>query len=191
MTQTDELPPPPEVVHDLAEACTRFVQESIGVDLDYTQDTLPLLDHYLGIASDSDDDVLALVIPAAGAYFGEVARRHVGTGRWVDFGSKYEDWRLEFDPGPLSLNPVGIVFECAISGSADGWGAEFQVPPKYRDEVREAVAVLGDVREEDYYTLAVRLEVLQLVHENLVRFANSARLVRAAGDGDDDASKPN
>lgn len=190
MTEIDELPAPPEVVRDLAEACVRFVLETVGVELDYTQDTLPLLDHYLGIASESEDEILALVIPAAGAYFAEVTRRHLGAGRWADFGSEYEDWRLELDPGPLSMNPVGIVFECATGAPAEGWGAEFKVPSKYRDDVRESVAIMGDVREEDYYTLAVRLEVIELVHENLIRFSNSARLVRAAGGGSDE-SEPN
>jgi hypothetical protein len=34
-------------VGDLAESCVRFVHEALGLTLDYTAETLPVLDHYL------------------------------------------------------------------------------------------------------------------------------------------------
>ncbi|HEX6245463.1 MAG TPA: DUF6278 family protein, partial [Polyangiales bacterium] len=73
----------PDSILDLANACVRFVQQALSLELDYTPDTLPLLDHYLQSAQDvSKEEVLSLVAPAAGAYFGEVVRRQLGPARW-------------------------------------------------------------------------------------------------------------
>src|SRR5687768_1752387 len=72
----DPVETQPVVVLDLAEACVRFVKRALQIALDYTPDTLPLLDHYLRSASDiSKEEILSLHVPAAGAYFGEVVRR--------------------------------------------------------------------------------------------------------------------
>lgn len=186
----DDLSPTPEPVHDLAESCVRFVQAALGVELDFTQDTLPLLDHYLSEAADAEDDVLGLVVPAAGAYFGEVARRHLEAGIWVSTGAKYEEWRLELHPGPVSINPIGIALECISGDSVTGWGSEFAVPEKYRQNVNDAVDALGEVREEDYYTFALRLEVLETVHVRLTALA-SAGALSAHGGLEDPEPQPN
>ena len=70
---------PPEAVRELAEACVGYVLGAVGVPLDYTPDTLPLLDHYLRtVPENAAGEVLALIAPAAGAYFGEVVRRTIG-----------------------------------------------------------------------------------------------------------------
>src|SRR5687767_15165113 len=37
----------PPAIQDLADACIRYVERAVGVRLDYTLETLPLLDHYL------------------------------------------------------------------------------------------------------------------------------------------------
>jgi hypothetical protein len=39
--------PPPGQVRELADACVRFVERSVGVKLDYEPETLSILDHYL------------------------------------------------------------------------------------------------------------------------------------------------
>ena len=61
--------PPPAEVGDLAESCVRFVHDALGMTLDYTPDTLPILDHYLrDRARGTSEEVLDLLAPAAGAY---------------------------------------------------------------------------------------------------------------------------
>ena len=82
---TDASPPAdaPLPIQDLANACVRFVERSVGIALDYTPETLPILDHYLrGVRATSRDEITNLVAPAAGAYFGEVVRRQLGPAQW-------------------------------------------------------------------------------------------------------------
>jgi len=76
--------PAPAAVLDLAEACVRYVERAVGVKLDFTPETLPLLDHYIGGARDvlsgrarptEGAEPVDLVAQAAGAYLGEVIRR--------------------------------------------------------------------------------------------------------------------
>ena len=60
--------PSPDEVRDLAEACIRFVREALGLELDYTPETLPVLDHYLKErAVKAQPEVQELIAPAAGA----------------------------------------------------------------------------------------------------------------------------
>ena len=61
------------ILRELTAACQRSVQEAVGVPLDGTQDTLPILDHYLSeVPKDSKPEVLSLIAPMCGAYFGSL-----------------------------------------------------------------------------------------------------------------------
>jgi hypothetical protein len=162
----------PELVSDLANSCARFVEKALGVPLDGTQDTLPLLDHYLRDAANEDDEVLGLVVPAAGAYFGQVLRHHLGGGRWLGVGQDYEAFRLVLDPGPITFNPIGVVYECVTGAPSEG--GEISVPKEHERVLKDVLAAMGDVREEDYYTLAVRLEVLEQLQTSLARISSAA-----------------
>src|SRR5512139_1481301 len=94
-------------VLDLAGACVAAVRKVVGVELDFTPETLPLLDHYARSAQVENEGVLELVAPMCGAYFGEVVRRALGEARWHCPEGKPEEWRLEFDDCFLHFNPVG------------------------------------------------------------------------------------
>jgi len=161
-------------VADLADACVRFVQSALGIVLDFTPDTLPILDHYLIQARKNPrDEVLALIAPAAGAYFGEVVGAALGPCRWYLEGDSLEDWRLEFERCYLTFNPVGAALEAVLGEQAPGHGAHLQVLPNEAALVRESLERTGDVRNEDYYRLAIRFEVLEQVSELLSsRLAN-------------------
>ena len=39
--------PPPEQIADLARACVDYVKRALHVELDFSAETLPMLDHYL------------------------------------------------------------------------------------------------------------------------------------------------
>jgi hypothetical protein len=108
-------------------------------------------------------------VPACGAYFGEVVRRHLGEGVWQCPEEDYKSWRLELPSASISFNPIGVAMEVAAAEDADGWGAAFSVPPPDRAAARDAADVLGEVAEEVYYTFAVRFDVLVQVHSTLRR----------------------
>ena len=70
-------------------AASPAVADHGEVELDYTQDTLPILDHYISIIPDrTSEDVLGLVVPMLGAYFGEVVRRRRITAAIAGFAVK-------------------------------------------------------------------------------------------------------
>jgi hypothetical protein len=154
----------PDVISDLASSCVRFVQRTVGIELDYTPETLPILDHYLREAHGvSREEVLSLVVPAAGAYFGEVVRRHLGDSEWQLGGEDYGAARLEFRRWFLSFNPIGIALEAVLAEEVAGSGSHLELLREDRQMVQEALDRAGDVRNDDYYRLAVRFEVLELV----------------------------
>jgi hypothetical protein len=158
---TEELP---GVIADLAASCVRFVHKTVGIELDYTPETLPILDHYLREAHGvSREEVLGLVVPAAGAYFGEVVRRHLGESTWHMPNDDYGTARLEFRRWFLSFNPIGIALEAVLGEDVAGSGSHLELLREDRNLVHEALERAGDVRNDDYYRLAVRFEVLEMV----------------------------
>jgi hypothetical protein len=154
----------PEAIRDLAAACVRYVRRALSLELDYTPDTLPLLDHYLQSAQDvSQEEILSLVAPAAGAYFGEVVRRQLGPCRWHLTEGDFSSYRLEFERCFLSFNPMGSALAVVLRGDADHYGGHLSLLAEDEPLVKESLERVGDVREEDYYRLAVRYEVIEQV----------------------------
>jgi len=162
MSQEPIESPAPGVVLDLADACVRFVKRALNIELDYSPDTLPLLDHYLRSASNvSKEDILNLVVPAAGAYFGEVIRRQLGPCRWHWVDGELANCRLEFERCFLSFNPIGSALGTVLGAEADHYGGHLALLPEDEPLVKESLERVGEVRVEDYYRLAVRFEVIE------------------------------
>ena len=160
---------PPQAVRDLADACVRFVKRALDIELDYTPDTLPLLDHYLrGTRDVAQENVLNLVAPAAGAYFGEVVRRQLGPCRWYWVEGDLSACRLEFVRCFLSFNPVGCALNTVLGGEADHFGGAPALLPEDEPLVRESLERVGGVREDDFYRLSVRFEVIEQIVSLLI-----------------------
>jgi hypothetical protein len=171
------LEPAPAEVTELAEACVVYVERETQVKLDYTPETLPLLDHWLrkrrGELTSRDalrDEILALVAAPAGAYLGEVARRIVPL-RWFAPPGEHLRWRIELEQVFLSTNPIGAAVEALLLQEAEGWGAGLRLRPE--DEVRARVVLdnIPEVEEEEYYAPSSRLEVIELVADALLHAA--------------------
>ena len=163
-----ELDLPPEPIADNANACVRFVQDALQLELDYTPDTLPILDHYVrtrAAIGQAGEEVRDLLTPALGAYFGEVVRRELSGVRWHipverdDFTS----YRLEFESIFLHFNPLGIAREVLEQEDVDGFGATFQVLDEARAALEHALEESGSVSVDDYYSFTVRHETLDQV----------------------------
>jgi hypothetical protein len=181
---SDTLPqdfvPAPGAIHELAERTVDFVRHAIrgkrgGIVLDYRPDTLPVLDHYLRGVPKEQPATVALITAAAGAYFGEVARRTLG-GEWEQTASPPETWTLVLTGG-LRIVP-GALAESAIRQEEDE--ACFEVPEEDRAVVEDALEG-REVPEDEYYSLAGRLEVLQLIADVLVT-------LRERGQPEDDST---
>lgn len=169
METTRRTTAPPDHVHDLAEGCVRFVERALGITLDYTPETLPLVDHWLrGEETRAKEEVLELAAPAAGAYFGEVIRRALGDARWHAPSDDPAHWRLEYEHVFLSFNPIGVAIEAALGEHVEGWSTHFQMQPADRKTIEEGLERTGaDVREEDFFRLAIRYEVVEQIVETL------------------------
>jgi hypothetical protein len=165
----------PSAIIDLVAGCRLAVQRVVGIDLDFTQETLPLLDHYMSSATGSREEITHLIAPMCGAYFGEVLRRSIGPAQWLA-PSASEPWelRLQFEEVFLELNPAGVALEALMRETSVGWGAHLTVRRRDRVHVESSVALLGDVREDDYYRLSLRYEVVEQVVRTLGRAAQAA-----------------
>lgn len=160
----------PQHVADLATACVASVKATVGMTLDLSTDTLPVLDHYAhGVLDASEDEILSLTAPMCGAYFGEILRRRFSGFRWHAPKDAFDEWRLELEPAFLYFNPVGIALEVITEADAPGWHPHLGLRPEDREEVERAVALFGDARPSDYYSFAVRSEVLEQAMEALAR----------------------
>ena len=160
---SDTRTPPPGAVHELAERAVDFVRRSLGLVLDYTPETLPLLDHYLGAVPDDKLETVALLAATAGAYFGEVTRRTLG-GEWADLEGEPTSWELVVTGG-LRLTPGAFAREAILS--EDTGEAVYDVPDDDREAVEQALDQRGEVPEDEYYSLCGRLETMQLIADVL------------------------
>jgi len=169
----DAVPPR---VREYAEQVVTYVRNALGVTLEYDSDTLPVLDHYLRtVESGAQVATLQLVITTAGAYFGEVVRRRLG-GRWElaggpdSEGGKEVEWRMVLPTG-LNFQPAGIVAAAIAQADLDDLDSEIDAPPRMKVHVEQALARMGEVSVDDYYSLCGRLDTLEHIHEVLVAVA--------------------
>lgn len=182
----------PAQVTEYAEQVVEYVRRSLGVKLEYDSDTLPLLDHYLRAPDIAAGNVAAtqLVVSTAGAYFGEVVRRRLG-GRWEltsasergdGDGRTVDSWRVVLPTG-LNFSPAGMVAAAIAQADLADLDTEIDAPSRMRPYVEQALARMGEVTVDDYYSLCGRLDTLEHLHEVLVAVA--AQMMGSAVDEDD------
>ncbi len=162
-TGVDEAP---HLVLELAASAFRMVKQTLKIDLDFTPDTLPLLDHHLQTAraeAEKSADLRELLATSAGGYFGEVVRRHLPFARWHVDEKDFASWRIEFGHVFLYFNPVGVAHEALRGRDVEGWQAHLEVLPSDRSLLEQALSRMGEIDADDYYTLSVRFEVLSQV----------------------------
>lgn len=155
-------------VRDLSIACVTSVKNASGMELDLTQDTLPILDHYTGLVDSPRDELVSLVAPMCGAYFGELLVREFDDGHWVTDPEDYSAWRLRFERCSLSFNPIGIALEVLLGQDVPEWDAHLQTAPEDQLRISKALEVFGDVRDRDYYTFTVRFEAIEQAYLGLL-----------------------
>lgn len=170
----------PPRVREYADQAVAYVQRALGIKLEYDSNTLPVLDHYLRSVPDDQPAALQLVISTSGAYFGEVVRQRLG-GRW-ELGSQESEWRVVLPTG-INFSPVGFVAAAIARADLDDLDSEIAAPPRMLPYLQQALARMGEVSVDDYYSLCGRLDTLEHVHEVLVAVA--AQMLGTTPDGDD------
>jgi hypothetical protein len=154
----------------LYDQCTRYVVSAVGISLDFTAETLPILDHYLSLSRDSiaqRPELWTLITQTAGAYFGELVRRRLN-GYWQIPNADVYTWRVCARTVYLSFNPIGAVNEALQRGAPDiGPTGELQLASEDRAIVAERLALAPPVPEQDYYLLSTRFEAIEIAAEAL------------------------
>jgi hypothetical protein len=163
-----EPDPAPPAVAELADACVRFVRAAVGVSLDYRPETLPVLDHYLGTrraelltARSANPEMMGLVARAAAGYFGEVARRHF-RAFWHLPSDDPASWELRFESVYLSLNPLLVLYDAIAHGDEEGPIAYLELEDEDREAVAARLSELPPASDDEFFSLAMRLEVLEI-----------------------------
>jgi hypothetical protein len=161
---------PPDPVPEYATACLDYVRRALGFELDFTAETLPVLDHYLaGVRAEvlERPEIGGLVARAAGAYFGEVVRTVV-PGFWRIPSPNVHDWQLCARLAFLWVNPIGIAFDAVYRSSEhEGPRSILRCAPEDREYLERRLATVPPVPEDQYYLLTTRLEVLEVANEAL------------------------
>jgi hypothetical protein len=183
-------PAAPARVREYADQVVEYVRRALGVTLEFDSNTLPLLDHYLRNVPSDQAATLKLVVLTSGAYFGEVVRQRLG-GRWETVGEESE-WRVVLPTG-LNFSPTGLVASAIAQADLEDLDSELDAPARMREYVQDALARMGEVTVEEYYSLCGRLDTIEHVHEVLVAVA-AQMLGKAGPDGpdgaDDDDAEP-
>jgi hypothetical protein len=169
-------------VSDYVRAAVDFVQRSVGMVLDGSDESLAVLDHYVAQVPRDKPEIVVLVAPAVGAYLGEVVRRRFG-GEWRLDGEP-ADWRLSLEGGALTFAPVGMAAAAVCRAEVDGYDAEMALDPAHREDIEAALERAAPVTEEYFYSLTGRFETIQHVLDLLAGLR--ARSRSQHGDADDD-----
>ena len=155
-------------VMDLAVACVTSVKNATGLELDMTQDTLPILDHYATLVDSPREELISLLAPMCGAYFGELVRRHFSDGEWTCDAEETKDWRLRFRKCNLSFNPIGVALEVLARTDAGDWAPSLRTTPATSSILERALGVYGSVDEADFFTFCVRFEGIDQAYRALL-----------------------
>lgn len=153
----------PAVIADLAAACHRFVATRYGVPLDFTPETLSLVDQYVRDARtelSTRPEGLELVAGTIGAYLGEVIRRAEG-GHWRADGEP-SSFRVMLRHVFLSFNPIGMAREALTGEEAEGYGAHLALDDGDREAVEARLNALPEVDADEYALPTTRAEVVQI-----------------------------
>ena len=186
-----ELEPAPAAVAELADACVRFVQAAVGVSLDFRPETLSVVDHYLGSRRDelvaarqTNPEAMGLVARAAGAYFGEVVRAHF-QAFWHIPSDDPADWEVRFESVYLSVNPLAVVYDAILHGDEEGPVAYLELEDEDRDAVAGRLSELPPASDDEFFSLATRLEVLEIAVDVIKARMMAAGLGEVAFSSDD------
>jgi hypothetical protein len=161
---------PPEPVAELVTVCLDYVRRALKFELDFTSDTLPVLDHYIATVHDlraERPELVPLVARATGAYFGEVVRAWI-PGFWRVPSPNIHDWQLCSRVCFLHFNPLGVAYDALYpDGEHDGPRSMLRAAPEDREFLEHRLAALPPVPADQYHLFTTRFEVVEVANEAL------------------------
>ena len=161
-------------IAEYALAAADYVRQSLKVELDGSVESLAFVDHYLSKVGNISDEVLALLSAAIGCYFGELVIGKLG-GEWRTEGDDPAGWTVMLEAAPITFHPVAMAAEAVRQADLEDYDAGIQVPANMEGPLEEALAAVGDVEADYYYSLTGRLETLEHVAEVLAELRRQAQ----------------
>jgi hypothetical protein len=160
----------PLPIQELTSNAVEYVARALNVVLDFTPETLGVLDHYATTVRaelERNAALAALVAPAIGAYFGEVMRQRF-EGFWRIPSANQHDWSVCSSAVFLAINPIGVGYD-ALYGSEEHGGprSSLRVAPEDREFLDRRLATLPPVPEDQFFSFSTRFEVLEVASESL------------------------
>jgi hypothetical protein len=158
-----------EEIRELSASCEQHVRDAVGLALDGSIETLPILDHYVRLSRDAArerPELLPLLARTVGAYFGQVVADHFG-GFWSLSSPDAHSWHVCLRNVYLAFNPIGMA-HAALTWSLErddipaGPPAELRLSRKDREWVEQRLAALPPVREMDFFSLSTRVEGIEV-----------------------------
>jgi len=161
-------------IEQLAERAREPIRKAARMEPDYSLESLAAVDHYLRQLPAAAPEELLAIAAQIGCYFGEVARRALG-GRWDTTDEDPKRWRLTFDAAPLWIFPIGMAAEAVYEGDVSEYDGSLHVVAVLEPLLARALAAMGEVDEEYYYSLTGRLETIQHVLDVLAAARAAAK----------------
>jgi hypothetical protein len=87
-------------------------------------------------------------------------------------------------PTGLNFSPLGFVASAIAQGDVAEFDSELDTPARMRPYVEQALARMGELPVDDYYSLCGRLDTIEHLHEVLVAVA-AQMMGTDPGDPDD------
>ena len=87
-------------------------------------------------------------------------------------------------PTGINFSPAGFVAAAIARADLEDLDSEITAPPRMVPYLQQALARMGEVSVDDYYSLCGRLDTLEHVHEVLVAVA--AQMLGNAVDSEDE-----
>ncbi len=160
----------PGVIREHMVAAEDYVRRAVGTDLDGSIETMPLVDHYIGIVRQTLEgrpEMLPLVARSLAAYVGELVRGTFG-GFWHVPNEDAHEWLVCLSPVYLAVSPLGIVYDAIHEGdNHDGPSSHLRVAREDRALVQERLAIVPPVPEPEYHLISTRLEAIEIAVEVL------------------------
>lgn len=154
-------------LQELVASCELHVKDALGMDLDGTIETLPIVDHYLRISTQSVQErpeLVALISRTVGAYFGQVIANHF-EGFWWAPTMDIHHWYICLRPAYFALNPIGIAHQALVWSLANpepGPPTELHLAREDREGVEARLANLPPVQEKDFHSLCTCVEGIEV-----------------------------
>jgi hypothetical protein len=163
-------------VKTFSAAAASYVKRTLSVELDGSEESLAYVDHYVATTSRGtpvSGEVMNLIAPAFGAYFGDVLIGKFG-GKWVCEGEP-ADWQLELEPVPLRVHPVGMAAAALAGHEVEGYDDSIATTPEFTAPLEQALETMPPVSSSYYYSLTGRLETIEAVVDVLSELARRKR----------------